>query len=102
MLGLLAPLRPPPCLSTPLEHWPKRKRRRRGEGHEQAGGASSGSEEEDENEDVKLGEPPLLQPIVLATLEDAEQLLDAAVAHAERPTSSSMPFNHSVHESRAG
>ena len=57
------------------------------EGDELAGGASSGSEEEEEDEDKEPGELPPPQPVVLATAEDAERLLDAAAAHAERPMS---------------
>eukprot|EP00966_Prymnesium_polylepis_P201240 4662698-Prymnesium_polylepis.1 len=59
------------------------------EGDVLAGGASSGSEEEDDDnddDDEQCALPPP-QSVALATAEDAERLLDAAAAHAERPTS---------------
>jgi hypothetical protein len=56
------------------------------EGGELAGGASSDSEEEQE-EEAAAGALPALQPIALETVDDAERLLDAAAAHAARPTS---------------
>lgn len=59
------------------------------DGNELAGGASSGSEDEDEGNgaDDEPHELPPLEPVALATVEEAEHLLDGAAAHAERPTS---------------
>ena len=42
---------------------------------------------EEDDDDDEPGQLPPPQPVALATAEDAERLLDAAAAHAERPTS---------------
>ena len=49
--------------------------------------AVDSQQEEEEAEEMEENTLPALQSLALSTVSDAEQLLDAALAHAVRPTS---------------